>query len=81
MRFLSERRVTAGLFTIFLAAGAVALAAAFLILGHMITIAGEVANGPLYVIAAGALVGTLTAFVIHEVGCVLPDVMEELHRG
>ncbi len=81
MRMISERRLTAALFTGFLAAGAVALAAAFLILGHMITMAGDVTHGPLYVIAAGALVGTLTAFVIHEVGCILPGVMDELHHG
>ena len=80
-RFISERQLTATLFTSFLTAGAIALAAAFLILGQMITMAGDVAYGSLYVIAAGALVGTLTAFVIHEVAEVLPGVMEVLHRG
>jgi ABC-type Mn2+/Zn2+ transport system permease subunit len=80
-RYLSERSQMATLFTSFLTAAAVALAAAFLILGQMITMASEVAHGPLYVIAAGALVGTLTAFVIHEVAEVLPSVMERLHRG
>jgi hypothetical protein len=81
MRFVSERRLTAMLFTSFLAAGATALAAGFLILGQMIVMAGEVSGGPLYVIASGALVGTLTAFVIHEVGLVLPGVMSRLNRG
>ncbi len=66
------------MFTSFLTAGAIALATAFLILGQMITLASEVAHGPFYVIAAGALVGTLTAFVIHEVAEVLPGVMDEL---
>jgi hypothetical protein len=80
-RYISERSLTAALFTSFLTAGAIALAAAFLILGYMITSASEVAHGPLYVIAAGALVGTLTAFVIHEIAEVLPGVMERLHRG
>jgi ABC-type Mn2+/Zn2+ transport system permease subunit len=80
-RYLSERNQTATLFTSFLTAGAVALASAFLILGQMITSASDVAHGPLYVIAAGALVGTLTAFVIHEIADVLPGVMERLHRG
>jgi ABC-type Mn2+/Zn2+ transport system permease subunit len=79
--FLSERRQTATLFTSFLAAGATALAAAFLILGQMITMASDVPHGPLYVIAAGALVGTLTAYVIHEIAEILPGVMERLHRG
>jgi hypothetical protein len=80
-RYLSDRSQTATLFTAFLTTGAIALAAAFLILGQMITSASEVAHGPLYVIAAGALVGTLTAFVIHEIAEVLPGVMEHLHRG
>ncbi len=81
MRLVSGRRLTAVLFTTFLAAGATALAAAFLILGQMIVIAGEVSGGALYVIASGALVGTLTAFVIYEVGMVLPGVMSQLNRG
>ena len=42
MRLVSERRLTAMLFTSFLAAGATALAAGFLILGQMIVIASEV---------------------------------------
>jgi hypothetical protein len=84
MRFvaslLSVRRQTGALFTAFLTAGAIALAAAFLILVQMITSASEVAHGALYVIAAGALVGTLTAFVIHEIAEILPGVMAHLHR-
>jgi biotin transporter BioY len=79
--FMSERSQTATLFTSFLTAGAIAMAAGFLILGQMITMASEVAQGGLYVIAAGALVGTLTAFVIHEVAEILPGVMDHLHRG
>lgn len=76
-----ERRVTGLIFVGFLAAGAVAMAAAYLILGRMIIDASTGDGGPLIVIAGGALVGTLTAFVIHEVGSVLPGVMARLHRG
>jgi ABC-type Mn2+/Zn2+ transport system permease subunit len=80
MRYFSEHRVTAALFTGFLVAGVTAVAAAFLILGRMIVMAGDVPNGPLYVVASGGLVGILTTFVIHEVGMVLPGVMARLNR-
>ena len=76
-----ERRVTGAIFVGFLAAGAVAMAAAYLILSRMIMDASSGDAGPFVVIAGGALVGTLTAFVIHEVGSVLPGVMARLHRG
>lgn len=76
-----DRRVTGAIFLGFLAAGAIALAAAYLILGRMIIDASAGDAGPLAVIAGGALVGTLTGFVIHEVGMVLPNVMARLYRG
>jgi hypothetical protein len=44
----------------------------------MIVGAGAGDESALLVIAAGALVGTLTAYVIHEVGAVLPGVMRHL---
>jgi hypothetical protein len=81
MRFLSERRITAALFTSFLLAGVLAMASAFLILGRMIIMAGETQSGTLFVLASGGLVGTITAFVIHEVGAVLPAVMARLSRA
>ena len=81
MRWTIEHRVTSLIFVGFLASGAVAMAAAYLILGRMIIDASSGDAGPLVVIAGGALVGTLTAFVIHEVGSVLPGVMARLHRG
>lgn len=76
-----ERRVTGVIFLCFLAAGAIALAAAYLILGRMIIDASAGDMGTLAVVAGGALVGTLTAFVIHEIGSVLPMVMARLYRG
>lgn len=81
MKWDLDRRVTGVLFTAFLAAGAVAMAAAYLILGRMIMDASAGDAGPVVVIAGGALVGSLTAFVIHEVGAVLPGVMARLNRG
>jgi hypothetical protein len=81
MNSISDRRVTGAIFAGFLGAGAIALAAAYLILGRMIIDASAGDSGPLAVIAGGALVGTLTAFVIHEVGSVLPNVMSRLYRG
>ena len=76
-----ERRVTGLIFVAFITAAAAAMAAAYLILGRMIIDAGSGDGGPLFVIAGGALVGTLTAYVIHEIGNVLPSVMARLHRG
>lgn len=76
-----DRRITGALFLGFLTAGAFALAAAYLILGRIIIDAGSDGMGPLSVIAGGALVGTLTAYVIHEVGSVLPSVMARLYRS
>ena len=81
MRWDLERRTTGVIFAAFLASGAIAMAAAYLILGRMIVDASAGDAGPLVVIAGGALVGTLTAFVIHEVGSVLPGVMARLSRG
>ena len=80
MRKLSERHTTGMLFAAFLAAGAIAMMAAYLILGRLIVAAGDGIAGPASVIAAGALAGTLTAFVIHEVGRVLPGVMQRAGR-
>jgi len=76
-----ERQVTGVLFGVFLLSGALALAAAYIVLGRIIVDASEGESGAALVIAGGALVGTLTAFVIHEVGQVLPGVMARLHRG
>ena len=76
-----ERQITGAIFVGFLATGAVAMAAAYLVLGRVIIDASTGDAGPLLVIAGGALVGTLTAFVIHEVGQVLPGVMARLSRG
>lgn len=76
-----DKRVTGAIFLGFLTAGAIALAAAYLILGRIIIDASVGDMGALAVIAGGALVGTLTAFVIHEIGSVLPAVMTRLYRG
>jgi hypothetical protein len=76
-----ESRVTGALFLGFLGAGAVALAAAYLVLGRLIIDASAGEGGAMMVIAGGALVGTLTAVVIHEVGHVLPRVTQKLNRG
>jgi hypothetical protein len=76
-----ERRVTGLIFMGFLASAAVAMAAAYIILARMIVDAGAGDAGPIAVIAGGALVGALTAYIIHEVGNVLPGVMSRLHRG
>ncbi len=81
MRWISERHVTGAIFTGFLASGAAAMTLGYVILGRMIVDASAGEAGPLIVIASGAMVGTLTAFVIHEIGGVLPDVMARLHRG
>ena len=74
MRHITDRHITAALFVGLLAAGAIAMTEAYMILGRMIVSAGEGEGSPLLVIAAGALVGTLTAYVIHEVDNVLPGV-------
>ena len=76
-----ERRITGALFAGFLAAGSIALAAAYLVFGRVIVDASAGEAGPMLVISGGALVGTLTAFVIHEIGFVLPGVMARLSRG
>ena len=76
-----ERQITGALFVGFLAAGAIAMAAAYLVLGRVIIDASTGDAGPILVIAGGALVGTLTAFVIHEVSQVLPGVMARLNRN
>ena len=76
-----ERRITGAIFAGFLAAGALAMAAAYLVFGRVIVDASTGDAGPMLVIAGGALVGSLTAFVIHEVGQVLPGVMARLSRG
>ncbi len=76
-----DRRITGAIFLGFLTAGAVALAVAYLILGRIIIDASAGDTSPLAVVAGGALVGTLTAFVIHEIGDVLPSVMARLLRG
>ena len=77
----TERRVTGALVVGFLSAGAIAMAAGFVVLGRMIVDASTGDAGPMIVIAGGCLVGTLTAFVIHEIGCVLPGVMARLYRS
>ena len=76
-----ERRITGALFASFIAAGSIALAAAYLVFGRVIIDASAGEAGPMLVISGGALVGTLTAFVIHEIGFVLPGVMARLSRG
>ena len=76
-----ERRITGVIFVGFLTAGAVAMAVAYVVLGRVIIDASAGDAGPILVIAGGALVGTLTAFVIHEIGQVLPGVMARLNRG
>ncbi len=76
-----ERRITGLIFVAFIAAAACAMAASYLILGRLIIDAGTGEGQPLFVVAGGALVGTLTAYVIHEIGNVLPGVMARLHRG
>ena len=76
-----ERRITGAIFVGFLTAGAVAMAFAYVVLGRVIIDASAGDAGPILVIAGGALVGTLTAFVIHEIGQVLPGVMARLNRG
>ena len=76
-----ERRITGVIFVGFLTAGAVAMAVAYVVLGRVIIDASAGDAGPIPVIAGGALVGTLTAFVIHEIGQVLPGVMARLNRG
>ena len=76
-----ERQITGAIFTGFLVTGALAMAAAYLVLGRAIVDANAGEGSALLVIAGGALVGTLTAFVIHEVGHVLPGVMARLSRG
>ena len=79
-RVVSEQRTIGVVFVGLIAAAAVAMAAAYLILGRLIIDAGAGDAGPLLVIAGGALVGTLTAYIIHEVGDVLPSVMARLYR-
>ena len=79
MRQISERWTTGALFFLFLAAAAIAMAHAYMILGRLIIAAGDGISGPVAIIAAGALVGTLTAFVIHEISAVLPGVMRHLN--
>ena len=76
-----ERRITGVIFVGFLTAGAVAMAVAYVVLGRVIIDASAGDAGPILVIAGGALVGTLTAFVIHEIGQVLPGVVARLNRG
>ena len=76
-----ERRITGALFVGFLGAGSIALAAAYLVFGRLIIDASAGEAGAVLVIAGGALVGTLTAFVIHEIGNVLPGVMARLSRA
>ena len=81
MNWDRERQITGVLFGAFLAAGCVAMAAAYIVLGRLIVDASTGEGKATFVIAGGALVGTLTAFVIHEVGQVLPGVMARLYRG
>ena len=76
-----ERRITGAIFVGFLTSGAVAMAVAYVVLGRVIIDASAGDAGPILVIAGGALVGTLTAFVIHEIGQVLPGVVARLNRG
>ena len=78
MRQISERHVTAAVFIGLLAAGIIAMVQAYLILGRIIMSVGLGDDSPLMLIAAGALVGTLTAYVIHEVGQILPGTMRVL---
>ena len=80
MRPFRMRNVTRLLFGSLLAAGTVAMAAAYLLLGHMIVDASTGDATALSVVTAGILVGTLTAYVIHEVGMVLPGVMPHLRH-
>ena len=80
MRSYDVRNVTRLLFGALLAAGTVAMAAAYVLLGHMIVDASAGDATAMSVITAGILVGTLTAYVIHEVGMVLPGVMPHLRR-
>ena len=77
MRHIPKRWITGAIFVLFVAAGALAMTAAYLILGRMIIAAGNGDAGPLAVIASGSVVGTLTAFVIHELSRVLPGVMQQ----
>ena len=78
MRELSDRHVTAVVFVGLLAAGVTAMVQAYLILGRVILSVGLGEDSPLVLISAGALVGTITAYIIHEVGNVLPGVMRTL---
>ncbi|MEQ1649711.1 MAG: hypothetical protein ABL898_14095 [Hyphomicrobiaceae bacterium] len=80
MRRLSSSSQTLLLFLAFVLAGASALAASALILGGLIVEAGDGLAGPLAVIAAGALTGTLASFVIHEITLVAPGIVRALSR-
>ena len=78
MRQISERHITAAVFIGLLTAGAIAMTQAYMILGRLIVSVGMGDDSPLLLISAGALVGTLTAYVIHEVGQILPATMRVL---
>ena len=75
MSRLSPASQTLLLFLAFLLAGAAALAASAVLMGRLIVDAGDGDATIAAVVTAGALVGTLASYVVHEVTALAPGVV------
>ena len=78
---VSAANLTLLIFIAFLLAGASALAATAVLFSGAITDAVEGVTGPVPVIVLGALIGTLSAYIVHEITALVPGIVRVVTRS